>query len=60
MNTLAKLTAASTAPKTPYGEEQDACTQHYNVHYLEQPATDYSDWDLAKEKFARKGRYENQ
>lgn len=23
------------------------------------PATDYAVWDLAKEKFARKGRYEH-
>lgn len=49
MNTLARLNAKSTAPVNTAGEEQDACTQHYNVHYLKQPATDYSDWDLAKE-----------
>lgn len=30
---LARLTAESTAPKTTYGEEQDACRQHYNAVY---------------------------
>lgn len=58
MNTLARLNAKSTAPKIAYGEEQDACTQHHNV-INGQPATKYADWDQAKEKFARKGRYEH-
>lgn len=46
MNTLAKLAAASTAPKTTYGEEQDACQQHHNV-INGLPATKYADWDEA-------------
>lgn len=53
--TVAKLVAASTAPKTTPGQMQDALRQHHNV-INGLPATPYSDWDESKRKLANQPR----
>jgi hypothetical protein len=41
--------------RAPKGEDDAALTQHYRVYYLRLPATDWADWDAAREKAAKKG-----